>query len=251
MAVEGIDERIKKVADWCLKNKISVIPIGEDKKPAVKWSQYIDEPMTEWDYPGCNIAIITGETNGIVVVDCDTAESAAWWWKNRPKTPLMTKTKRGVHFYYRHPGQYVKSDAHIKIEDGIEHDLRGDRAYVLLPPSYRSGHQYQFIMNDDNPRASWQDPLRLPLFQMEWRPDRVKEDFDTKEINDIQKYISKIFANEGQGGDKITYKVCCILQENNISEADAMAILLQWNMTNANPPWDVYSLRRKLRTCYS
>jgi hypothetical protein len=249
-----MSQRIKKTAEWCIARGINVIPIGEDKKPAVKWKQLVDEPLKEWDYPGCNIAILTGETNNLVVVDCDNEASWLEWMAKKPRTPVRVKSKRGMHFYYRWPGQYVKSDSHVKL-DGHEgeYDVRGDYAYVLLPPSLLDGYQYQFWPSQDNPTAKWMDIATLPEFDPAWRPDRVKADKweATNRIRDARAYLDRIVACEGQGGDKQTLKACCKLAASGYSEAEAMALLVDWNSTNCTPPWTTADLLRKLQVAYS
>lgn len=249
-----VQDEINRVAKWCLKNGISVVPIGEAKTPEVRWKEYNEHAMSpdEWNFPGCNIGIITGQINKLVVVDCDSFESYTGWLKHRPPTPLRVRSKRGMHFWYRHTGEYVKSDSHIQAKEGFEYDVKGDRAYVLLPPSLRDGHQYQFCICAKNPRGKFIHPSELPEFDPSWRPDRVATDsFESPEIKNISRYMSSIFAVDGQGGDKTTYKVCVKLRDSGIDESEAMALLAEWNSTNCQPPWQMRDLHRKLRAAFT
>jgi hypothetical protein len=250
--VNKTDEAIKTIAEWCIRKGISIIPIGEDKKPAIKWGECIDNPLTEWDYPGCNIACITGETNGLVVVDCDSREGWLEWEAKMPPTPLRVKTRRGMHYYYRHPGEYVKSGSHLKLPDKeFEHDIKGDRSYVLFPGSIRGGRQYTVWPTQDNPEARWINPSRLPLFSMEWRPDMTSVDnWSSKKVINLQAYMSSIRAVAGQGGDATTYRLCKILRENEVDQVEAMALISEWNRTNCDPPWSARDLMHKLRGAY-
>lgn len=244
---------IESVAKWCIENGISVIPIGEDKKPAIKWGECIDNPLKEWNYPGCNIACLTGESNGFVVVDCDTREGWLEWEEKMPPTPLRVKTRRGMHYYYRHPGQYVKSGSHLKLDGKqFEHDVKGDRSYVLFPGSIRNGWQYTVWPTKDNPEGKWIfKPHRLPVFDMSWRPELVREDeWNSPKIKDIRAWMGAIQAIEGQGGDATTYKLCCRLHEEGIDITEAMALMSEWNGTNCSPPWQAHELLRKLRAAY-
>lgn len=252
-----LDERIKKVADWCLSNGISVIPIDrESKSPKIKWGEFIGNPMPSWNFENANIAILTGEENGIVVVDCDTAESSSWWWRNRPRTGMMVRTARGIHFYYRWPAasSYIKSDAGVVAEGDITYDVKASRSYTLFSPSISksSGHQYQIIVNDDNLRGAWVDPAKLPEFDPAWRPERVVKDWsEGSKIKDIRAYMAKVFAREGNFGDRDTYRLVCILHDNEVPEADAMALMCEWNQTNAVPPWGIDQLRKKISAVYN
>jgi hypothetical protein len=245
-------EKIDKAARWCLANGISVIPIGQDKMPAIKWKPYIERPLDRWNFPGCNMAIITGATNGIVVVDCDTRKSALQWLSTKPKTPLMTVTRRGLHFYYRHPGTYVKSASHINV-DGINVDIKADRSYVLAPNSVRSGHEYRFIKHEGNPQGRYLHPEKLPLFDVAWRPESTKTystSSDDKAIRDIRTYISKIQASEGSR-DRETFRVSKLVQESGAPEAEAVAIVVDWHMKNCNPPWEVMEIAEKVKRIYN
>ena len=249
-----LDIRIKEVADWCLSNGIAVIPIGEEKKPAIKWGGLEHEKLQEWNFPGCNIAILTGEINNIVVIDCDTEGSwRAWEARDDSHTPLRVKSRRGMHYYYRAPDCYIKSDSHVELEGHPQqYDVKGGGSYCIFSPSMIKGWQYNFWPTEGNPTGRYLPPGTLPIFKPEWRPERVRsEDWESKEVKNAYAYIKKIFAIEGQGGDKQTFKVARILQENGIPEADAVALMCEWNQTNATPAWDVFSLRRKISMAYN
>ena len=226
---------VDKCATWCLKNGISVIPIANGKQPAIKWGEYINKPLDRWRWPDCGVAMLTGAFNDVVVVDCDSEESAQSWLENRPWTPMRVKTSRGMHFYYRHPGRYVKSGSHIKAPEGFQYDIRADKAYVLMPPS--KNYKYE---------EGWVWPKRLPFFQTSWRPTETSTAYsERREIRDVAAYISKMKAVEGQGGDKETYRVCCIVAESGLADGEAMAILADWNLSCCSPPWSNVELHRK------
>lgn len=242
-----LEQKINDVANWCLKKGISVIPIGQSKQPAIKWKELIENPLPSWEYNNCNVAILTGLKNGIVVVDCDSKESYKAWLKHRPPTPLRVRSKRGMHFYYRHPGGYIKSNSHIEAKEGFEYDVKGDRSYAILPPSMIDGHQYQFCVCTGNLDGDFIHPSKLPRFDPAWRPQTPsgKTEWETQQIKDVRKYISTIHAVEGQGGDKDTFRVCAKIAEN-LHGTEAMAVLADWNQTNCTPPWSIPDLLRKL-----
>ena len=174
------------------------------------------------------------------------------WEAVMPPTPLRVKTKRGMHYYYRHPGEYVKSGAHL-ILDGKQHthDIKGDRSYALFVGSVNKGHQYGIWPTARNPQGVWMTTESLPMFDMAWRPNMVKEDtLRSQDILNVKAYINSVFAVEGQGGDKTTYKICCCLKESGVGEAEAMALIAEWNQTNCTPPWSISDLYRKLRVVY-
>ncbi len=91
-------------------------------------------------WPESNVAIATGETSGIVVVDIDPENGgfetfAALYEQGkrfRGDGPAVQTQSGGWHFYYRHPGGRVKSDDNV-LGPGI--DIKADGGYVLAPPS--------------------------------------------------------------------------------------------------------------------
>lgn len=101
-----------------------------------------------------NIGIVTGKS-GIVVFDCDTAESVAFF-QNLPGYVDTAKvvTRRGMHFYYRvpnaeniHPQRFSKGNIAI--------DLKAGRSYVVAPPSIVDGHRYTWDPDD----WTWTPPI--------------------------------------------------------------------------------------------
>jgi hypothetical protein len=141
---------------------LSVLPMGRDKKPLIKWVDLQDRRPTvkellSWKKE--NLAIITGAISNLVVVDCESREDAEWFYRERGKTPVVVQSKRGFHLYFRHPGQRVANAQKVGKPIGMKHtyDVRGDGGYVLAPPSLHSEGAYQ-----------WRCPMRatseLPPF---------------------------------------------------------------------------------------
>lgn len=250
-----LQKRIDEFAKERLTEGWSVIPIGQNKQPAVPWKSYYEHPMAvkHWTYSGCNIALVTGAVSGVVVVDCDSENAMAGWLQNMPLTPLRVRTRRGMHFYYQHPGQYVKSDSHIRHSAGFEYDVKGDKSYAVCPPSFRSGHQYQVACCSGNALGHWLSPKALPPFQPHWRPDRAtgERSVTSGKITNGVAYIHSIKAIEGQGGDPSTIRAICKLRDSDLSELEAFLAIQSWNKTNALPPWSDDELLRKVRWVYA
>ena len=251
--MDGLQERLNTVAAYYLSIGLSIVPIGTDKRPVIKWAEHMEKPLQNWTFPGCNIALLTGQFNGVVVADCDSEESYIGWLKTKTQTPLRVKTKRGMQFYYRHPGQYIKSDSHIKDPSGFTYDVKGDKSYVVAPPSFRAGHQYQFCVCSSNIRGKLIPFSELPVFNPEWRPERVQpsgsygETMPPGSVRDGIKYIQNIRAIAGSGGDKETYRAACKLIESGMSESEALLAMLDWNDKNADPPWTKQQLLYKVK----
>lgn len=244
---------IKEVAEACLRLGISVMPISTDtKQPMIKWKHLPDgEPLASWDYEQCNIGLLTGQRNGIVAVECDTQESAAAWYKSRQYTPMQVLSPRGRHFWYRHPGQYVKSDSHIKAPEGFEYDVKGDRSYIMIPPSQRKGKPYRICRVPGNPEGRWIKREYLPVFQMEWRPERVNgTGGSSQEIRNLTAILRGLRCGEGER-DKMTFRAARLAIEANYSEADAIEAVLHWHTNNCSPPWEAHEIIAKVRRVYS
>lgn len=120
----------------------SVIPTSPTtKKPLIEWAEHQHRPPTEeeverfFEPPYTNVALVTGVVSGIVVVDADDEDAIAYCYANGLSSPVSVRTRRGRHFYFKHPGPgtRVPNSANFR---GVKHlDVRGDGGYVILPPS--------------------------------------------------------------------------------------------------------------------
>ncbi len=73
----------------------------------------------------------TGAFNGIVVIDADNSTAMAFVEARAPTT-WTVRTKRGMYYYFRHPGFVVKCSAG-EVAPGV--DIRGDGGMVLCAGS--------------------------------------------------------------------------------------------------------------------
>ena len=224
---------------------LSIVPMGDDKKPLIQWKELQSRrPTTKeiLDWPKKNLAIITGSISNLVIVDCESKEDAQWFHNNRAKSPVMVQSKRGFHFYFRHPGEYVPNFQQKEHIRNFPYDIRGDGGYALAPPSKHSEGQYK-----------WTKPLiptkDLPVFRMEWRPQAAVLD-TSKQVTDGLAYISKIVATSGAGGHDATFRAVNKLKLAGMGEAEALMALQRWNETNAQPPWSDRELLHKIRSVY-
>lgn len=101
---------------------------------------------------GANLAL---RTDGIIVVDCDTAEAADAWLSRAPGTPVVVRTPRGTHFYYRLPDGVSFRPGPLAPKVDIK---TGPGAFVLVPPSTIGESRYLWAG-----AGAWNfDPARLP-----------------------------------------------------------------------------------------
>lgn len=112
--------------------------------------------------PSGQLALRTGATSGVVVVDVDPAHGGRDTLNHlvarqlTPYTAWVLTGSGGAHLYYRHPGHRVlcsQGKPGQGLGPGV--DVKADGGYVVLPPSIhpRTGRPYQ-----------WQhrDPVEMP-----------------------------------------------------------------------------------------
>lgn len=101
------------------------------------------------DRPTANVAVWTGTTSGIYVVDVDNPEHAII---GQLAETMMARTPRGgAHYFYELPRDLPlpgtvggdKDEAKNKL--GYKVDARGDGGYVLLAPSVVDGKPYEWV----------------------------------------------------------------------------------------------------------
>jgi hypothetical protein len=104
---------------------ISVIPVPlpddthDGKRPSIAWADFQRRRPTEaeirawWATPQ-NLGIVCGAVSGIVAIDADGPEASAWLTRRLPWTPWQTRTRRGYHLFFRHPGGHVRNRAGLR-----------------------------------------------------------------------------------------------------------------------------------------
>jgi putative DNA primase/helicase len=114
-----------------------VFPISPDtKQPSVKGGFYAGSSdiskIAEWiteGREGHDIGITTGLPSLIVVIDADTDEACRDMFEKLG--PPQATTRRGGHWYFRHPQDGKVTSR--KFAPGL--DCKADAAYVIVPPS--------------------------------------------------------------------------------------------------------------------
>jgi hypothetical protein len=152
-----------KALEYLLTKGFSVIPVGEDKRPLIKWKEFEDRHATEdeieeWftKWPNAGVGIVTGKISGITVVDIDVKETPHMTPGNFPLTFTVSTPSGGSHLYYDyHAG--IKTAARVSAQlPGV--DIRNDGGYVVAPPSAGytvvEGTGHTFAKFPDNQFAS-------------------------------------------------------------------------------------------------
>ncbi len=143
----------------------SVIPVGHDKKPLLKWLEFQKRHATEdevrsWfeKWPKANIGIITGMISNLCVFDTDDYEADKVFTLLLPEQvmcPIVATPRGGRHYYFQCPDDRITNKAMMKKE---HMDFRGNGGYVVAAPSQNgNGKSYKFL-----PSAHLKD-IPIPL----------------------------------------------------------------------------------------
>jgi hypothetical protein len=222
--------------------------------PQVRWRDFQTRLPTEdeiraWFLRGVpmNIAVITGAVSDIVVIDADSRPAMEWAVLRLPYTPWQTRTARGYHLWYRHPGVRVPNRARIEVGDQqLELDVRGDGGYVIAPESiHASGNMYREAGDWSVPHAE------LPRFWPGWvaRPSRQRREVTRKTVatgrshapGDVlaraRRYLAAIpIPIIDHASDNQTLSAACRLVRGfDLTAADAEELLWEW--AGDRPGW--------------
>lgn len=125
--------------------------------------------VRDWlqNWPDANIAIVTGDRSGLLVLDVDGSEGrSSIAGKHLPETPCTT-TGRGSHYYFQRPVWRAVPNK-TRILPGA--DVRGDGSYVVAPPSvHRNGVVYRWGVGPEEELSS------PPAWLMEFLHDKAPE----------------------------------------------------------------------------
>lgn len=252
--------------DWALQLhdsgfQVVLVPL-KGKHPTVAWKQYQDqrvprEQVEDWFRQGeHNLAIITGAISGIVVVDGDSRQACEYIEETCTATPMVVQTRKGRHYYYRHPGTKIPNAC--RVLDIPPVDLRGDGGLVIGPGStHPSGHVYHLADGSD-----LTPPPDLPVYEEAWFPDAVKAEptsfvrpvlhfggpSEKDAYEQAVRYMNGVpGAITGAGGDNHTYiQACRLVRGFDLTDDQALDILREWNL-RCQPAWDDADLAAKVR----
>jgi putative DNA primase/helicase len=149
----------------------AALPKGQDDRPTWKHLQETrntDDDLVAWfgNSTPRDAAIVLGQISGVVALDSDTPTGEAWIQEQEaagrlPSTPMRTRTKDGIHRFYRRPPSR-ELPAFLTLPDGEKIELKRDGQYVVAPGStHPDGPNYEAI-------DPWPSSINsLPLFPLE------------------------------------------------------------------------------------
>lgn len=148
-AAKVIQQGLLECAIELSKSGVSVIPVygdsapSEPKRPTLPWRSYQGRIMSEAELRSAfarkasALGIVCGRVSGLVVVDFDDHLRYRRFCRHRPglAKSYTVKTRRGYHVYF---GTREKVPSH-QFDGG---DIKGERSYVVAPPSVIGGFEY-------------------------------------------------------------------------------------------------------------
>jgi hypothetical protein len=236
-----------------LKRGWAVVPARERAKwPIVRWQRFqqempTEEQMMRWyeRWPKANLAVITGEISGIVVIDIDPKhageESLAAMEARHgalPKTVESVTGGGGRHLYFAYPGREVRNRAGLA--PGI--DMRGHGGCIIVPPSvHPSGKKYQW-RSGHAPGQVELAPLPVWLEQPRFPGDGLQGHPLT-----YWRALVREGVKEGQRNTTIASFTGHLLW-HDVDPDVVMELILAWNRVRCSPPLDDEEVIRTVRS---
>ena len=206
------------------------------KHPVGRWTDFqerlptVDEVDTWFTSMRCNIGTVTGQVSGLVVVDIDGAEGIKSARDLELEPTLMSRTGGGGrHLFYatRNP---VPSK--VRIVDGI--DIRGEGAYVVLPPSsHLSGRHYE-----------WLEPRGLTIFD----PKPFEKHYSgTSPFANTSNWYDDLLSGVHEGSRSISAaRLAGRYFGLGLSPTETWTLMFEWNLHNT-PPLNENELLRTVK----
>lgn len=231
--------------DWALEwHSLGYSPIPtRGKAPLIKWKEqygfHLHRPTEQqvrelFEGMACNIGILTGKLHGVVVVDADSESAVEYVRLTCQQTPMRIRSRRGMHFWYRHPGFPVTTHRGL---DEPPVDIKGDGGICTgLGSRHQSGYIYQ--LDEDAEMVSIKD---LPIYLKSWFPEKPilppkKVDIKGDKLERAARYLRAI-PPAGQGARNTTaFKAAVNMTHDfGVPPDEAEALLNEWNMMQ-DPP---------------
>jgi len=216
----------------------SVIPIGTDKKPLIKWSDYqeriaTDEEVMAWwvKWPTANVGIVTGQVSGLTVVDIDTTEGRVNledYIPSKTRVPTARTQRGGTHLFFK----YCEGLGNrVGVIPGT--DLRSEGGYVVAAPSQGAVGGYEWVAGLDPSKVQ---PLDLPEAYM-----RVMLDPTTGKIIRGDFKTTRAFE-EGRRNDTV-FHAAVAMAKGGMQDPDELFTYVSRLAGTTVPPLDEAEVR--------
>ena len=127
-----------------------VIPVRADKSPSLpRWKGVKLEDCANMRFGTDAIGLLTGEINGIVVLDIDVSHDGLGYFKKEimgsmPNDgPVSVTGGGGLHYFFAYNHETAVGNRYRLRKKGL--DFKSDGGYVIVPPSIHSnGNKYRW-----------------------------------------------------------------------------------------------------------
>ena len=208
------------------------IPIkrGTKQTALVRLAPYLERPATveelsAWSWSG--VGIVTGRLSGVLVLDVDGPEGEAELRRHgHPATPMVRTPSGGLHLYFRHPEQHVRTG--IRVAPGL--DVKAAGGYVVAPPSVgANGEPYEWVVSPQD--ADLADPPA-------WLMALLEQERSKGPAGPVGERIPKGARN------KDLASLAGTMRRRGMGEAEIFAALDVTNRERCKPPLPVEEVRR-------
>ncbi|MDA8084008.1 MAG: bifunctional DNA primase/polymerase [Nitrospiraceae bacterium] len=232
------------------KMKYSVIPVGRDKKPLIKWEAYQKQRANEQEirawakqWPDMNIGIVTGVVSGLAVIDVDDAEQADpildTLLPDSVPIPSAQTPSGGKHYYFTITDDKLSNNA--RLIPGA--DLRANGGYVVAPPSVgANGKPYAWMQGLSIDEVM---PSPLPAAYLQaLKPACINKNVLIREgCKDA--YINDSLSFKQGTRDNDIFHVANCLVKGGMSDAEILQVLEKIALS-CEPPFPTDELEAKI-----
>lgn len=211
----------------------AIIPVvSGGKRPYLKdWNNqasHAPETVKRWwtENPQANIGLVTGEKNGIVVIDVDkgpdkhgdeSLRSLEEQLGKLPDTVEAITAHGGRHLLFKYPtGHYIGSPANT----APYIDIRGNGGQIVVEPSTVDGNQYTW---EASSRPNETPLAELPPMWIEWL-DKVAGKFVLPDVIELHTRNQTLF------------KYACSLRAQGKDKAEILAAVTEANTKRCTEP---------------
>jgi hypothetical protein len=220
------DNAILKAALEYLNNHKSIIPVGDNKVPLIKWKEFQSrlptvEEVTRWftQWPTAGIGFLTGKINDVTVADCDTPllfEEINETIPEHTMTVTQKTPSQGGHFLFR----YTEDVQQSQTENKNEIHIRNDGGFIRIAPTPG------YTLSEKLETTDWLDPV----------PEEIKGLLNhngtgkvTEGISTFQEEKARILQGVPEGSrdwDTFRYASSCIARGMNKEETLTLCLSL-------------------------
>lgn len=226
-----------------------------EKRPQHKgWQQQeysTSELQSRHECAGNNIGIKTGGSLIVLDIDSTDPEKLAWVEEQVGNTPMKVQTPSGgVHCYFR-TRKGVTYGNKVRLR-GEPFDFRHEGAFAVCPPSRTPVGDYHWL---GEPVPIQELPIiRVTPLRERKAAQRPRIIEPSGSVDQIMiragRYLEKIISISGEGGHNACFRAACRCRDFGLTPEQALSVLLQWNASNAHPPWSEKELRHKITDAY-